>query len=98
MTPQAFHPRVKSERRRPASPFRRCIRIWFLHEGRIVRMLSFTDYSQCSVGGEGRFFYKLLDHTRYARGMRCPTGSVDFLLCNVLPAMQPGNWVEVVFP
>ena len=89
---------TKSNCRRPVSHFRRCIRLWFRHEGRIVRMLSFTDYSQCSVGGEERFFYKLLDHTRYARGMRCSEGSVDFLVRNVLPAVKPGNWVEVVFP
>lgn len=62
-----------------------------------MRMLCFTDYSPCPMGGDSRLFYKLLDHTRYARGMRCQEGSVDFLVRNVLPAVKPGNWVEVVF-
>lgn len=60
-------------------------------------MLCFTDYSPCPMGGEQRLFYKLLDHTRYAPGMRCPEWSVDFIVRNVLPAVTPGNWVEVVF-
>jgi len=83
-------------RRRPASPMRRCIRIWFRHEGRIVRMLSYADYSPCEAGGEPRSFFKLLGHTRYAKGMHCYPADADFLALQVLPHIPPGVWVEVV--
>jgi len=84
-------------RRRPATHFRKCIRSWFRHEGRIVRMLSYTDYSACETGGEPRIFYKLLDHTRYAKGMHCLPNEADFLVLQVLPHLQPGEWIEVVY-
>lgn len=84
-------------RRRPATHFRRCIRIWFRHEGRIVRMLSYTDYSACKTGGEPRSFFKLLDHTRYAKGMHCPESKSSWFVLEVLQYLQPGEWTEVVY-
>lgn len=82
------------QRRRPATLSRRCIRMWFRHRGRIVRVINYEDYSRCSVGGKPRSFYKLLDHARYARGVYMADLS-GWFATQVLPHIQPLQWVEV---
>ena len=81
------------QRRRPANYGRRCVRCWFRHEGRVVRMLHINDYRPCENGGEPRLFVKLIDHTRYARGVHL--GSDDWW-GTVLPVLLPGQWVELI--
>ena len=82
------------KRRRPASFGRRCIRCWFRHRGKVVRLLHFHDYSPCLVGGEPRLLVKLLSHGRYARGI--PLDSANWWGNEVLPYLRPGQWVELV--
>lgn len=82
------------QRRRAANYGRRCVRCWFRHEGRVVRMLHVNDYGPCESGGDPRLLVKLLDHTRYAPG--CKLESADWYGTVVLPALVPGQWVELV--
>lgn len=83
-----------NQRRRPANFGHRCVRCWFRHEGRVVRMLHVSDYRPCEAGGESRLFCKLLKHTRYARGIQLD--SADWWGSVVLPSLVPGEWVELV--
>lgn len=76
-----------------ASYGRRCIRQWFRVNGRIVRLLVFTDYSQCDANGGDRLFVKVLDHFRYPRGIQIVDPS--FYL-SLVEKLEPGVWAEVV--
>ena len=82
------------KRRRPATFGRRCIRCWFRHRGKVIRLLHFNDYSPCEVGGEPRLLVKLLSHGRYARGIQLD--SANWWGNEVLPHLRPGQWVELV--
>ena len=86
---------IQRLRRRPATISRRCTRCWLRKEGRIVRLLSFTDYSPCAHGGEPRWFLKVLTHRRYARGRMLPANEAHVLAEQVLPVVLAGSWVEV---
>ena len=81
------------KRRRPSTFGRHCVRCWFSHQGRIVRMLHVNDYRPCESGGEPILLVKLLSHARYARGLQLD--NADWWGSVVLPHLVPGQWVEL---
>ncbi|MDO8768780.1 MAG: hypothetical protein Q7K57_08760 [Burkholderiaceae bacterium] len=78
-----------------ASFGRRCIRQWLRVNGRIVRLLTFTDYSKCDAKGGDRCFMKVLNHCRYPRGMQIVDPSSIYL--DIAERLEPGVWTEIVF-
>lgn len=80
--------------RRKATFGRRCVRCWVRHNGRIIRMLHVNDYRACEHGGDPRLLIKLLDHRRYAPGVRL-VDPTDWWGTQVLPHLVRGQWVEV---
>lgn len=79
-------------RRRPSNFGRRCVRCWFRHQGRVIRLLHVNDYRPCESGGEPLLLVKLLTHSRYARGVHL---GLDGWWSGVLPHLVPGRWVEL---
>ncbi|MCB8748337.1 hypothetical protein LHU53_15660 [Rhodoferax sp. U2-2l] len=77
---------------------RRCYQIFLRNAiGRKVRVLTFTDYTPCANGGTERTYFKLLTHDRHPIGCNLPKNSAKFYAEKIIPVLQPGVWVEVVF-
>lgn len=80
-----------------ASVGRRCYPMFLRNSlGQVVRLLSFTDYQACAHGGEPREFIKILTHSRYALGCLVPKGEQKVFVEQIIPALAPGVWTEVV--
>lgn len=86
---------TRPTRRRRASFGRRCQRLWFRNNGRVVRVLWFDDFSQCESGGEPVSYIKVLTHKRYARGIY--DQSLQFLEDQIVNQVTPGVWTQIVF-
>ena len=88
-------PTPKRRYHRRASHYRRCTRTYFRHEGRIIRLLEYTDYRPNQKGEPSREYIKRLSHRRWPRGLKMSyADSPEFAtrLAN-LPADQ---WHEIV--
>ncbi|TXT37396.1 MAG: hypothetical protein FD135_3627 [Comamonadaceae bacterium] len=76
---------------------RRCYQMFMRDaDGKQVRLLSFTDYKPCALGGDPREFLKLLTHSRHPIGCHVPKSTANFYSEKIIPALQPGVWTEVV--
>ena len=81
--------------RRRASHFQRCRRCYFIHQGRTIRLLEYTDYRPIYSGGREREFVKRITHRRWAKGLKMAYGEMSEW-AHVLANLPPGQWFEIV--
>lgn len=86
---------LQRRRRLRATPFRRCFRCWVRHQGRIIRFLSFTDYSQCAKNGEPVEYLKRITHSRWPRGFHM-FGMEIATTAKWLSELPADQWCQIV--
>jgi hypothetical protein len=76
---------------------RRCFPMFVRNDsGQLIRLLSFTNYQPCAHGGEPQAFIKLLTHERHPPGCQVPKAESRFYIDQIIPALQPGVWTELI--
>lgn len=88
--------KIDRKRRLRASPYRRCMRAWLRHEGRIIRLLCISDYRPCVTGGEPREFVKRITHRRWPRGFHLFGCEWSRAVTAYYAGLPADEWVEEV--
>ena len=79
-----------------ASPYRRCMRAWLRHEGRIIRLLCISDYRPCITGGQPREFVTRITHRRWPRGFHLFGCEWSRAITAHYAGLPADEWVEMV--
>lgn len=78
-----------------ATPKRRCCRCWIRHNGRIIRFLTYTDYSPCAKNREPIEYKKRITHRRWPRGFHMSGMELD-TTAKWLAELPADQWCQIV--